>query len=95
MTPEAKFQARVIKWLRSQGFWTMKLRPGYGVPSGTADIFFCKEGFYGFLEAKPHKTAKKQPGQERFIAKMAEWSYARFVWPENWPEIQAEIRQFL
>lgn len=94
MTPEAKFQSKIVKHLRSKGFWVMKLKPGFGVPAGTADIFFCKEGFYGWLEVKASKKAKKQPGQEAFIAKMAAWSYARFVYPENWEEIKAEIDQF-
>lgn len=95
MTAEARLQTNIVKWLRQNGFWVMKLKPGFGVPAGTADIFFCKEGFYGWLEVKTSKNAKRQPGQERFIAKMAEWSFARFVWPENWPEIREELKQFV
>lgn len=95
MTKEAKLQSDILKWLRANGFWAMKVKPGFGVPNGTADVFFCKEGFYGWLEVKAAKSAKKQLGQERFIEKMAAWSFGRFVWPENWPEVREEIKQFV
>lgn len=88
---EASFQSTVIKWLRKHGCFVMKVQAGPGVPAGTADVFFCKEGFYGWLECKASKTAKKQPHQPEFIKKMDEWSYARFVWPENWAKVQKEL----
>lgn len=92
---EAKLQTQITKWLRSKGAWVMKTHPGLGTPTGTADIFFCKEGFYGWLEVKGSRTAKRQPGQQHFIEKMDEWSYARFVWPENWSDIKAELEPML
>lgn len=88
---EATFQSSVTKWLRSQGCWVMKTRPGMGTPVGTADIFFCKEGFYGWIEAKASKTAPIRPGQREFIAKMAEWSWAKIAFPENWESVKKEL----
>lgn len=73
----------------------MKLKPGGGVPTGTADVFFCKEGFYGWLELKISAKAKAQLGQEPFIFKMHEWSWAKFVYPENWEEIKLELDDLL
>ena len=73
----------------------MKLKPGGGVPAGTADIFFCKEGFYGFIECKATKNSKVQLGQEPFISKMCAWSWAKFVYPENWQEIKIELDNLL
>lgn len=73
----------------------MKTHPGLGTPTGVADIFFCKEGFYGWLEAKGSARAKKQPGQERFVEKMDEWSFARFVHPDNWEQVKAELEPML
>ncbi len=93
---EANFQSTVIKWLKSKSCFVMKVQAGPGVPKGTADVFFCKEGFYGWLECKQTKNAKKQPGQEPFIEKMNNWSYAQFVWPgKRWDEVKAELSQML
>lgn len=73
----------------------MKLTPIMGIPKGTSDVFFCKEGFYGFLECKKSKNASRQPGQEQFVKKMDEWSYAKVVYPENWEEVSKELEQML
>lgn len=91
---EAKLQAEIIKWLRSKGCFAMK-PGGSGVPTGTSDIFFCLEGFYGFIEVKKSKKANFQPLQPEFLDKMNEWSWARACWPENWPEVQAELEAML
>lgn len=93
---EANFQSTVIKWLRKHGCFVMKVQASSFVPAGTADVFFCKEGFYGWLECKQSKSAKKQPHQPEFIAKMDDWSYAKFVWPgERWEEIKKELGEIL
>lgn len=98
MVREQTLQSQILKWLRSKGCFAMKVQAGPGVPSGTADVFFCKEGFYGFLEVKALKTSKKQPHQADFIAKMDEWSYGKFVWGgknSNWPEVREELDAIL
>lgn len=94
MMSEAKFQSEVIRWLRSKGFWAMKCQVP-PAPTGTADIFFCYEGVYGWLECKTSKTARFQPLQKEFIAKMNEWSYARVTYPANWGEIKSELEAWL
>lgn len=95
---EQTLQAKVIRYLKSKGCFVMKVQASPGVPRGTADVFACKEGFYLFLEIKASRNSKHQPGQDAFIAKMAEWSYARFVWggkDSNWPAVKAELEAIL
>lgn len=92
---ESPVQAKVIKFLKDKGCWVMKVTPTPGVPTGTADVFFCKEGFYGWLECKANKNSKRRPGQPQFIKKMDEWGYAKFVHKDNWPEIQRELEWML
>lgn len=92
---ESDFQAKIIKWLRSNGCFVMKNQQNATTQKGVADVFFCKEGFYGFLEVKKSKNAKRQPGQEAFIAKMDDWSYGKLVYPENWTDIQSELEEML
>lgn len=92
---EGKLQAEIIKYLRSKGCFVMKLTVVPGVPTGTSDVFFCLEGFYGFIEVKANKKAKFRPLQEEFIDKMCEWSWAKVAYPENWPEIKQELENML
>lgn len=95
MAHESKLQTTIAKSLRKQGCFVMVIQPQAGIPTGTSDIFFCKEGFYGWLEVKASKNAPFQPLQEQFLKKMDDWSYAKKVYPENWPEIQAELSKIL
>lgn len=95
MPKESDLQAKIIKWLRSKGCVAMKLAPGMGIPRGTPDILFLKEGLWGFLECKRAKNAPKQPGQQQMVDKLNEWSYARFVSPENLEEVQRELEELL
>lgn len=92
---EKKLQGEILKFLRSKGCFVMKTTPGGGIPAGTADIFFCKEGFYGWIEVKKAKNAPHQPGQDAFIAKMGDWSWATFANPSNWPNIKEELEEML
>ena len=88
---ESDFQADLIRWLKSKGCFVIKHQAGPGVPAGTADLSFYKEGFYGFIEVKLRKNSKHQPGQDPFIKKMNEWSYARFLWPEAFEELEEDL----
>ena len=92
---ESKLQSDIIKYLRSKDCFVMKLTVVPVIPTGTSDIFFCLEGFYGFIEVKASKKAPFRPLQEEFIAKMDEWSWARVVYSENWPEVKQELEQML
>lgn len=95
MAREAKLQTEISNWLRSRGCFVMVLQPQAGIPSGTADVFFCKEGFYGWLELKASEKSPFQPLQKKFIEKMDKWSWAKVCYPNNWHEIKDELLQIL
>lgn len=95
MAKESDLQTTIVRHLRSKGCFAWKMQQNATTPAGVSDVFFCKEQFYGFLEVKRSKNAPRRPGQEAFVRKMDEWSYARVVWPENWPEIKKEIEELL
>lgn len=82
-----EFKKNIIKFLKKKGVYAENYKDDR--------IFFCKEGFYGWLECKASKNAKHQQGQDEFIRKMDEWSYAKFVYPTNWPEIEKELAEML
>lgn len=92
---EKDFQAKVIKWLKSKGCVVLKYQQNATTRSGVSDVFFCKEGFYGFIECKKAKNSPLRPGQKQFIDKMSEWSYGSIVYPENWESIKKELGEML
>ena len=92
---ERDFQKSVIAWLRKQGCLVLKYEQNSTTRVGVADVFFCKEGFYGFIECKKSKRAPLRPGQKEFIAKMDEWSYGKIAYPENWEEVKKELKEIL
>lgn len=73
----------------------MKVPSGPGVPVGTPDVFFCIDGFYGFVEVKASKTAKFQPLQKERVEKLNEWSWAKVVYPSIWDEVKQELDSLL
>lgn len=92
---EAQFQKKVASWLRRHGCEVFKMTPGAGIPDSTEDLLFLRDGFWGFLECKKSKTAKHRPGQDKTVQRHNEMSYSRFVWPENWEEVQHELGEML
>lgn len=95
MALEKDFQAKVIRWLKSKGCVVLKYQQNATTRVGVADVFFCKEGFYGFLECKKSKNAPLRPGQKQFIDKMNEWSYGAIIYPENFEKIKKELGEIL
>lgn len=92
---EKDFQSKVIKWLKSKGCVVLKYQQNATTIQGVADVFFCKEGFYGFLECKKNKNSPLRPGQKQFIDKIDDWSYGAIVYPENWEKIKDELGNIL
>lgn len=92
---ESKFQAEIVRWLRKKGCFVWKCKQDATTQAGVSDLFFCFEGFYGFIEVKKSKIARRRPGQKEFIEKMATWSWARMVYPENWGETKQELEEIL
>lgn len=93
--PEGKFQDTVASWLREKGCRVIKQDPTIGKQKGIPDLLFLSSGFWGMLEIKASRNAKKQPGQAEWIKWCDENSYGRFCYPENWEDIKAELEQML
>lgn len=93
MTVEGTVQSKIIKHLKSRGFYVIKTRPGPGTPKGCLDIIFMKEGFWGAIECKAYPNSKWQVLQPETFAKFSDWSWARVAHSENIDEIKAEIDQ--
>lgn len=92
---ESDLQAKIIRWLRAKGAVVIKYQQNATTRVSVPDILFLKEGFWGAIEVKKSKTAKYRPGQKDTVAKMDAMSWARIVYPENWPEVQKELGELL
>lgn len=92
---EAKTQAQLIKYLKSKGAYVIKTKPGLGTPTGCPDVIALYEGFWAAFEVKASKNAPFQPLQKETIAKFADWSFARVVYPENLQSVIDELEAIL
>lgn len=90
---EKDFKAKTVKELRAMGFKVIQLIASAMTPLGQPDTIILKEGFWGMLEFKKSKNAKKRPGQDQWIKWAEENSYGRFIYPENHDEIIAELKE--
>ena len=93
MAIEARLQTKIVKLLKSEGFWVMVLSPNSGVPDGHPDVIGLKNGYYVAIEVKASENAEKQPLQQYTIDLLKNHGgFAYFVWPDNWPDIEARIK---
>lgn len=92
---EAKLQSEITRYLKSKGCYVIKTKPGMGIPVGCPDIIFLLEGFWGALEVKASLKANFKPLQEDTLLKLDEWSYAKIVFPEIWPDVKLELETML
>lgn len=92
---ESQLQSDTIKFLKKHGCFVFKVQAGAGVPVGTPDVFFCKEGFWGFAEIKSSKSSKFQPLQKDRISMLNSWSWCKVIYPENYADICVELSAML
>lgn len=92
---EKDFQAKIIRFLKSQGCVVIKYQQNATTKAAFPDILFLKEGFWGAIEVKKSKTSKCRPGQKEMVAKLDDWSWAKIVYPENFEEIKKELSVML
>lgn len=89
---EADLQAKIIKWLKAQGVYVIKTKPGPGTPVGCPDIIGLYKDLWLAIEVKKGEDAPFQPGQQYtldLLRKMNPWVYVAN--PENWETIREEL----
>lgn len=94
MANERTFQAKGIKWLRDQGAYVIKTRPGMGTPAGCPDVIALYRWKHADIEFKASAKAPYGPGQEatlNFLRRGNRFVYTAY--PENWEEIKADLLQ--
>lgn len=94
---EGKFVSQAMKWLRSQGAYVIKTRPGFGIPAGCCDVFVFYGPNHADIEFKASPKAPYRAGQEATLAYLRRSGtgnpFVYTAYPENWEEIKAELLQ--
>ena len=90
---ESKFQAQLIKELKSMFPECLVLKNDSGYIQGIPDLLILIHDKWLALECKGSSTASARPNQHYYIEKMDKMSYAAFICPENREEILDEIQR--
>lgn len=89
---EARLQTKIISYLKSRDFVVIKMAAMPGIPTGIPDVLFLRRGGgWGFIEVKASPTARFQPLQKEWLAKLDDMCWARVAYPENWDAVKLEI----
>jgi hypothetical protein len=90
---ENQYQAKLIKKLKEMfpGCEILKNDPGY--KQGILDLTIVFGKFWAMLDVKASKTAKHQPNQDYYVAKLNKMSFASFIYPENEEEVLAALQK--
>ena len=95
MSLERDFQRKVIKEIskRLPGSHVLKNDPNYiqGIP----DLLVLYKNRWAALEVKKSASAKHQPNQDEYVARMNADSFAAFIYPENEEYILNELQRHM
>ena len=93
MTPEAKYQAKLIRKLklRFPGCEVIKNDPQY--VQGILDLTIFWGPHWAMLEVKASLSARKRPNQDYYVKQMNDMSFAAFICPENEEEVLTALSE--
>lgn len=93
MTPEAKFQAKLIRKLKRMFPGCEILKNDANYRQGILDLTIFFGDTWAMLEVKASATAKEQPNQDYYIRKFNGMSFAAKIYPENEEEVLAALQE--
>jgi hypothetical protein len=93
MINENAYQPKLILKIRNllPGCIILKNDPNY--IQAFPDLLILYKNKWAALETKRETNASRRPGQDYYIRKLNNMSYAAFVYPENEEEILNELQQ--
>lgn len=90
---ENKFQANLVKELKSQYPGCIVMKNDSSYIQGIPDLLVLYKNRWASLECKKTANARKQPNQEYYVGLMDEMSFSRFICPENKEEVLGELQR--
>ena len=92
---ESKFQANLIKEIKSMFPGCIVLKNDSSYMQGIPDLLILHKNKWASIEVKRSANASKQPNQEYYVGLMNEMSFSRFICPENKEEVLRDLQQAL
>lgn len=97
---EREFQSKLIKELKSRFPGSIVLKNDASHIQGIPDLTIFYEDKWATLECKRSeaeylKETGKRPNQERYVEKMNNMSFSRFIYPENKEEVLDDLQRTL
>lgn len=92
---ESKFQAQLIKEIKTMFPGCVVQKQDSGRIQGIPDLLILYKDRWAMLEVKRSKDASHRPNQDYYVAKYDDWSFCRFVYPENKAEVLDALQQSL
>lgn len=92
---ENRFQSELIKELYSEYPDCVVLKNDPNYLQGIPDLLVIYGTKYAFLECKRYSDASRQANQDYYIRLFDNWSFARFIFPENKDEVLQALRSWL
>ena len=90
---ERKLQSEIIKWLRFEGAYVIKVRVSPGVAIGCPDIIALYGPKHTEIEVKASSTAPFRIGQKATLQHLKKGNrYVYVAYPENWPLIKQDLK---
>ena len=90
---ESDFQAKLIKKLKAMFPGCLVLKNDSGYIQGIPDLTILWHDHWAFLECKNSVKAERQPNQEYYIQVADEFSFGRFIFPENEEDVLRDLQQ--
>ena len=89
---ESKLQSTIISWLKLNGVYVIKTRPGAGTPVGCPDIVGLYRDKWLVIEVKASATAPFQAGQKQTLQRLRDGNpFVYVAYPENWALVKEEL----
>ena len=92
---ESKFQANLIKELKSMFPGCIVMKQDANYIQGIPDLLILYKDKWAMLECKRSANASLQPNQKYYIDKTNEMSFSRIIYPENKEEVFSELERSL
>jgi len=92
---ESKYQAYLIKRLRSMFPDCIVIKNDPNYIQGIPDLLVLIGGFWAALEVKASWDSKEQPNQDYYVRVLNEMSFAAFIHPDNEEEVIDALEQAL
>ena len=90
---ESKFQAKLIKELKSMFAGCIVMKNDSSYIQGIPDLLVLYNDKWASLECKKNASSTKRPNQEYYVELMNNMSFSRFICPENKDEVLNELKQ--